>query len=64
MEKKNTKKIVIGVVVLVALLAVFAVCYNKFAAKSTVGEKAIVIEVVDSNGESTKYDVNHFTKSD
>ena len=58
MEKKNTKKIVIGAVVLVALIAVFALCYNKFAAKSTVGAKAITIEVVDSKGDSTKYEMN------
>ena len=58
MEKKNTKKIVIGAVVLVVLIAVFALCYNKFAAKSTEGAKAITIEVVNANGESTKYDMN------
>ena len=58
MKKNNTKKIIIGDVILVALIAVFAFCYNKFSAKSTVGEKAIVIEVVDSNGESTKYEMN------
>ncbi|MBR5636975.1 MAG: DUF4430 domain-containing protein [Pseudobutyrivibrio sp.] len=58
MEKKSTKKILIGAVILVALIAVFALCYNKFAAKGTAGAKAIVIEVVDENGNSTKYDVN------
>ena len=58
MEKKNTKKIVISAVVLVALIAVFALCYNKFAAKSTLGAKAITIEVVNSQGESTTYEMN------
>ncbi|SDB40282.1 protein of unknown function [Pseudobutyrivibrio sp. YE44] len=58
MEKKSSKKIVIGAVVLAVLIAVFALCYNKFAAKGTAGDKAIVIEVVDSNGDSKEYDVN------
>ncbi|SDI65103.1 protein of unknown function [Pseudobutyrivibrio sp. 49] len=58
MEKKSTKKIVVGLVILAALIGGFLLCYNKFAAKGTVGEKAIVIEVVDSNGTSSEYDVN------
>lgn len=58
MEKKNTKKIIIGAVILAALIAVFALCYAKFSAKPTEGAKAVVIEVVNSNGDSTKYDVH------
>jgi hypothetical protein len=58
MEKKSLKKIIIGAVALVALIAVFVLCYNKFSAKSTEGAKSIVIEVVDNNGESTTYDVH------
>ncbi|SHJ07253.1 DUF4430 domain-containing protein [Pseudobutyrivibrio xylanivorans] len=58
MEKKSTKKIIIGLVILAVLIGGFLLCYNKFAAKGTVGEKAIVIEVVDSNGISSEYDVN------
>ncbi|MCR5546116.1 MAG: DUF4430 domain-containing protein [Lachnospiraceae bacterium] len=58
MEKKNTKKIVIGGVVLVALLAVFLICYNVFSQKATAGSKNVVIEVVNSEGEETTYDVN------
>ncbi|MCR4675202.1 MAG: DUF4430 domain-containing protein [Lachnospiraceae bacterium] len=58
MEKKNTKKIVIGGVILVALLAVFLICYNLFSAKATEGSKSVVIEVVNSEGEETTYDVN------
>ncbi len=58
MEKKSTKKILIGAVILVALIAVFAFCYNKFSAKSVAGAKAVVIEVVDKDGNSTKYDVD------
>ncbi len=55
---KNTKKIVIGAVVLAVLVAIFGFCYFKFAAKTTAGDKNIVIEVVNSEGESTKYDVS------
>lgn len=58
MEKKNTKKIIIGAVILAGLIAVFALCYAKFSAKPTEGAKAVVIEVVNSNGDSTKYDVH------
>lgn len=58
MEKKNTKKKIIGAVILAALIAVFALCYAKFSAKPTEGAKAVVIEVVNSNGDSTKYDVH------
>ena len=58
MEKNSTKKIVVGLVILAVLVAGFLLCYNKFAAKGTVGDKAIVIEVVDSNGTSSEYDVN------
>ena len=58
MEKKSTKKIVLAAIILVALIAIFALCYNLFAAKGTAGDKDIVIEVVDSNGTSTKYDVS------
>lgn len=58
MEKKSLKKIIIGAIALVALIAVFVLCYNKFSAKPTEGAKSIVIEVVDNNGESTTYDVH------
>lgn len=58
MKKNNTKKTLIGLVILVALIAVFAGCYYKFVAKGTAGAKAIVIEVVDKNGTTTTYDLN------
>ena len=58
MEKNNSKKILIGGVILVVLIAVFAICYNLFGAKATVGSKSVVIEVVDSTGSTTSYDVN------
>ena len=58
MKNTSTKKIVISAIVLAVLIAAFALLYSRFSAKSTVGEKAIVIEVVDDSGSSTQYDVN------
>ena len=58
MKNTSTKKIVIGAIVLAVLVALFAFFYGRFSAKSTVGDKAIVIEVVDDSGSSTQYDVN------
>ncbi len=58
MEKNNSKKIIIGGVILIALIAVFAICYNLFVAKPTAGSKNVVIEVVDSTGATASYDVN------
>ena len=53
--KNNTKKIVIGAVVLVALVALFAVLYSQFGPKAVKGSKHVTIEVVDNNSESTSY---------
>lgn len=53
--KNNTKKIVIGVVCLVVLVALFAVIWTKFGAKPTVGDKHITLEVVGSDGATTDY---------
>ena len=58
MKNTSTKKIVIGAIVLAVLVALFAFFYGRFAAKSTAGDKAIVIEVVDESGNSTEYDVD------
>ena len=56
-NKKNTKKIVWGVVALVALIAVMVTAYAVFGAKSVKGSKAITITVVNKAAEETKYDV-------
>ena len=56
-NKKNTKKIVWGVVALVALIAVMVAAYAVFGAKSVKGSKAITITVVNKAAEETKYDV-------
>ncbi|SCY34407.1 protein of unknown function [Pseudobutyrivibrio sp. AR14] len=58
MKNNSTKKIVISAIVLAVLIAAFALLYGKFPAKSTAGDKAIVIEVVDESGNSTEYDVD------
>lgn len=58
-EKKNsvTPKI-ISIVAAVVVIAVFAVVYFAFGPKGVVGEKDVVIVVVNSLGETVKYDVN------
>ncbi|MCR5415294.1 MAG: DUF4430 domain-containing protein [Pseudobutyrivibrio sp.] len=58
MEKKNTKKILIGAVILVVLIAVFAGFYFKFSAKPVAGGKTVTIQVNDSNGKSLSYEVS------
>lgn len=56
-EKKpgDKKKIIIGAVILIVLLAVFAGIYAAFGPKATQGSKEYVLEVVDDKGEMTKY---------
>ena len=56
-NKKNTKKILWGVVALVALIAVMAVAYAVFGAKPVEGSKAITITVVNKAAEEKVYDV-------
>lgn len=58
MKNTSTKKIAISAIVLAVLIAAFALLYGKFSAKSTAGDKAIVIEVVDESGNRTEYDVD------
>ena len=55
---KNNKKIIIGAVILVALIAVFAVVYkfNKPATKA--GSKDIVVEVTGSDGATLDYELS------
>lgn len=57
-KKTGNKKIVIAVAILAVLIAVAAIIYVNFAPKAVEGAKAITIEVVDDNGESTVYDVH------
>jgi hypothetical protein len=56
MEKTNNKKrILLGGIILVALLAILGAVYFKFGPKVFAGKKEIVIEVVNSEGQSTEY---------
>lgn len=54
--KKNTKKI-LGVALLVVLIAAFALLWNNFSEKPVEGSKAITIEVIDDEAESTVYEL-------
>ncbi|MCI9072004.1 MAG: DUF4430 domain-containing protein [Lachnospiraceae bacterium] len=55
--KKKDKKLMIGLAVLAALVAVFAILFILFRPGTTQGAKSITIEVVDNHGDSTMYDL-------
>lgn len=55
--KKSNKKVILGVGVLVALIAVLAVVYATFGAKPVAGSKSITIEVVNSAQKSEVYEL-------
>lgn len=57
-EKKMNKKVIIGVVALVAVIAVLAVVYFVFREKPVEGAKAITIEVIGKDSDSTVYEVH------
>lgn len=57
-KKKINKKALLGVGILVALIAVFAVIYFAFGAKPVVGSKSITIEVVSADATSKVYEVS------
>lgn len=54
----NNKKIVIGIVVLVILVAALLIIYNVAKPKATQGAKTVTIEVVDDQGASTSYELH------
>ena len=56
-KNKSNKKILIGVVVLVAVLGLFYGLYMNFKPQAQTGAKAITIEVIDDTGASMVYDV-------
>ncbi len=58
MKKNNKKGLIIGAIVLVALIAVFAVVYGLNKPATTAGAKSIVIEVKGSTGEVSDYELN------
>ena len=53
--KNNKKTVIIGLVILVALVAVFAVVYTFNRPSAVSGSKSIVVEVKNSKGEVTDY---------
>ena len=57
-NKKTNKKALLGVVALVAVIAVLAEVFFTFREKPVEGSKAITIEVVDNAQESTVYELN------
>ena len=55
--KKNTK-IIIGLIVLVAAVGLFAGIYFLFGAKPVAGQKSIVIDVVDDKQTTISYELS------
>lgn len=56
-KKTNNKKLALGVVALVVVVALFAGIYAFMAPKATTGAKAITIEVIDDAQKSIVYEV-------
>ena len=56
-KNSNTKKIVIGVIVLAVVIAILAVVAVKFAPQTSEGSKEVTIEVFGSDGESVSYTI-------
>lgn len=56
-KKKFNKKLVAGIVLLVVLVAAFAIIFSVFGAKPVAGSKEITIEVVDKEQGSTMYEL-------
>lgn len=53
----NKKKVVLGSGILVVLILAMTLIWTNFREKPVEGSKAITIEVVDSQGESEKYEL-------
>ena len=56
-QKKSSKKVWIGIVAFIAVIAVFAGVFLLFRPGTTAGTKNITIEVVNKAQESTSYKV-------
>lgn len=54
---KSSKKVIIGVVVLAAVIALLAVVYSSFREKPVEGSKTVTIEVIGKEKDSTVYEV-------
>ena len=55
---KNNKKIIAGVIALIAVIALFFGLYLNFRPKAQEGGKHITIEVIDDQESSTTYEVD------
>lgn len=53
----NKKKVILGSGILVVLIVAMTLIWTNFREKPVEGSKAIIIEVVDSKGESKKYEL-------
>ena len=56
-NKTRNTKIVIGVIVFAAIIALMAIAYNAFREKPMQGSKEITIEVVNKAQETTAYEI-------
>lgn len=56
-KKQGSKKILIGAIALVLLIAIFGITYFVFVPKPTEGSKAITVTVVDDTKTETSYPV-------
>lgn len=54
---KSNKKIIVGVIALIAAIAIFLGLYMNFKPQAQVGGKHITIEVIDDTSASTMYEV-------
>lgn len=54
-KQKNTKKILIPALLLIACLIIFGAAYMLNKPSASAGEKAFEVTVIDNNGESTNY---------
>ena len=58
MEKKGSKKLVIGVIAVIVIIAALLGIYRANAPQATAGAKHVIIEVVDDAGASTSYEAD------
>lgn len=56
-QKNSTGKIIIGIAILIAAIAVFSGIYFIFGAKPAAGSKSVTIEVIDDRQEAVSYQV-------